>query len=270
MARESDSIIWSVLHAPRCLIGATGFIGSNLATQTGFDALTSSVDTHALSGRSYDLVVCAGAPAAKWIANANPDADRKNLETLVDSMSTIRAARFVLISTIDVFGAPVDVTEDDDPEAVAATDYGRNRRWLERQILSFEVPVHVVRLPAVFGRGLKKNFLRDLLDGTERQFPQHPESRFQWYDVTRLWDDLTKVIAAHLHLVHLAVPPITSGALATRLFGRDLTESEATQVTYHFQTNYGEHWGRNDGYVYDEPEAWRRLHAFVAGARAST
>ena len=258
-----------VAEASRCLIGATGFVGSNLAAQAPFDLAVSRANIADAYGRHFDLVVCAGAPAAKWLANADPEGDRRNLASLVASVRSIEAKRIVLISTVDVFARAIDVTEDDDADDGEPTAYGRNRRWLEREIASLEAPVHVVRLPALFGAGLKKNLLRDLLDGTEEQFPQHTESRFQWYDVARLWSDLQLVVERQLELVHLAVPPIAAGELGSRLFGRPLRSIDTEPVIYRLRTKHDAVWGRSDGYIHDEREEWRRLEAFVASARTS-
>lgn len=253
-----------------CLIGASGFVGSNLATQARFDFLGNRANITDAYGRSFDLLVCTGAPAAKWLANADPDGDRRNLEALARSLRAIDARRILLISTIDVFAEPVDMTEDDDPDRGDPTAYGRNRRWLELEVASMTAPTHVVRLPALFGAGLKKNLLRDLLDGAEETFPQHPESRFQWYDLARLWSDLQIVIAEQLSVSHFAVPPIAAGELASRLFDRELRPISAAPVAYRFRTKHHRVWGGPDGYLYDADEEWRRLEDFVALERAGT
>ena len=50
------------------LIGYSGFVGGNLLRQRSFDACFNSSNIEAIAGRSFDLVVCAGAPAEKWKA----------------------------------------------------------------------------------------------------------------------------------------------------------------------------------------------------------
>ena len=59
------------------LIGHSGFVGSNLARQTRFDSTYNSSNIESIAGQEFDLLVCAGVRAEKWIANANPDADRR-------------------------------------------------------------------------------------------------------------------------------------------------------------------------------------------------
>ena len=61
------------------LIGYTGFVGSNLARQLRFDATYNTSNIESIAGEEFDLLVCAGVRAEKWIANANPDADRAGI-----------------------------------------------------------------------------------------------------------------------------------------------------------------------------------------------
>jgi hypothetical protein len=56
------------------LIGHTGFVGGNLRRQGSYDELYNSKNIESIAERSFDLVVSAGAPAAKWIANREPEA----------------------------------------------------------------------------------------------------------------------------------------------------------------------------------------------------
>ena len=49
------------------LIGNTGFVGGNLLRQQPFDALFNSKNIDDIAGRSFDLVVCAGVRAEKWL-----------------------------------------------------------------------------------------------------------------------------------------------------------------------------------------------------------
>ena len=61
------------------LIGFSGFVGSTLLKQTHFSALYRSTNIHEIENRKFDVVVCAGAPAQKWIANRDPAVDRKSV-----------------------------------------------------------------------------------------------------------------------------------------------------------------------------------------------
>src|SRR5947209_1521880 len=96
------------------LIGHTGFVGGNLARQRRFDEFYNSRNVEQIAGRAFDLVVCSGAPAEKWRANQNPEADRVCLDRLWSALRLVSARKVILISTIDVYAAPVGVDEADD------------------------------------------------------------------------------------------------------------------------------------------------------------
>src|SRR5471032_1906206 len=93
------------------LIGHTGFVGSNLLRQARFDATYNSSNIEAIAGEEFDLLVCAGVRAEKWIANANPAADRGGIDRLIQALTTVKARRAILISSVDVFITPIEVDE---------------------------------------------------------------------------------------------------------------------------------------------------------------
>jgi len=85
------------------LIGYSGFVGGTLLKQTAFEGLYRSTNIGEIEGKSFDTVVCAGAPAQKWIANREPEADREKIEGLIAHLKSVRCKTFILISTVDVF-----------------------------------------------------------------------------------------------------------------------------------------------------------------------
>jgi len=137
------------------LIGSTGFVGGHLSAQHAFGAGYNSRTISQASGRAFDTVVCAAAPGSMMEANRFPDRDADRIGGLIDHLSRIAARRFVLVSTIAVFA---------DFTAADTTAYGANRRALERACAERFDQCLVVRLPALFGAGLKKNFLFDILN----------------------------------------------------------------------------------------------------------
>jgi hypothetical protein len=143
------------------LIGSTGFVGGVLARHVAFDAAYASATIDAIAGEVFDTVVCAGAPAAMWRANADPQGDLANLERLVGSLAKARVGKLVLVSTIAVLDDPGAGLDETTTRFETTLAYGRNRRWLETALCD-RFPTVLMRLPAVFGVGLKKNLLFDL------------------------------------------------------------------------------------------------------------
>ena len=82
----------------KALIGYTRFVGSNLLRQQHFDDCYNSANIDTIDGKSFNMVVCAGVPAEKWIANREPIKDRQNIQQLTRHMQTIEADKFVLIN----------------------------------------------------------------------------------------------------------------------------------------------------------------------------
>lgn len=190
---------------PSALIGYTGFVGSNLLGQTHFDDLYNSKNIADIRGRKYDLVVCAAPRADKWWANQNHQADFDNIQSLLASLSSIRAARFILISTIDVYGIPINVDEDSPAGGAGISPYGSNRHWLEVNICDKFPHAQIIRLPGLFGPGLKKNLIYDLIHFDYAKIP-YANGTFQFFNICDLWGILE---AWDKPLLNLVTEPVS-------------------------------------------------------------
>jgi nucleoside-diphosphate-sugar epimerase len=258
---------WSASESA-ALIGHTGFVGGNLLRQRPFGALFNSKNIDEIAGRSFDLVVCSGARAEKWKANADPQADLDNIETLTRALEHVDARMVVLISTVDVFVDPIGVDEDSPTPTANLHAYGRNRRRLE-QIIASRFDSLVVRLPALYGPGLKKNALYDLLHDNQVD-KIDARGAFQFYDVGRLWRDVEIALDNELALVHLPTEPATVGEIARAAFGIDFTnELTNPPARYDIRTRFASLFGGSDSYVERKPEVLTGIGAWVAQARAS-
>lgn len=149
---------------PSALVGSSGFVGTNLQAAHTFDALFNSSNIGDIRGRSFNSVVCAAAPATMWAANNDPDGDLTGIRALVESLSMASIGRLVLISTIAVLDDPAAGYDEVDARYETAKAYGRNRRFLEVALKERFPRRHVLRLPALFGKGIKKNFIFDLIN----------------------------------------------------------------------------------------------------------
>jgi hypothetical protein len=146
------------------LIGCTGFVGTSLLRYARFGSQFSSTNIQEARGKSFRRVVCAAAPATMWLANQDPAADRANLLGLAKVLATLDVDQFVLVSSIAVLDDPGAGYTEATVNYETAKAYGRHRRELEEFAASHFPAVHILRLPALFGPGLKKNFLFDLLN----------------------------------------------------------------------------------------------------------
>jgi len=242
------------------LIGGTGLVGGTLLRHRRFDAVYRSTTIEEIAGRRFDRIYCAGAPAEKWKANRDPDADWRNLERLLAAVTQTEARLVVLISTVDVFGEPRGVTEDDAP--TGATAYGRHRLELER-LLAARFSTLVVRLPALFGAGLRKNAVYDLLHGNQTE-KIDSRGRFQFYDLERLAGDLEAAERAGLRLVHCATEPVTVERMAREAFGiRFTNELAAAPASYDMRTRHAAVFGGCGDYLAAADETLAAMRQFV-------
>lgn len=144
------------------LVGSTGFVGGNLMASHPFDAAYHSSNVQQGFGKENDLVVYAGVPAAMFLANQDPQADLAVMRAARENLRRLNPKKLVLISSICVFADSKGKTEADEPQPEGLAAYGANRLQLERWVREDWPDALIVRLPALYGLGLKKNFLYDL------------------------------------------------------------------------------------------------------------
>ena len=251
----------------RALIGHTGFVGSNLR-QDGFSDFFNSRNFQRMSGERFDEVVCAGVSAVKWLANREPENDWAAIKTLIDVLEEAKIGRFTLISTIDVYpqtGLALD--EGEKLEDLDNHPYGRHRLLMEQWVRS-RYPNHaVVRLPALFGPGLKKNALFDLLHGNQVS-NINPAARFQWYPLVRLADDLKTVAQERLELVNLFTEPVSMQTIIDRLFpGAPVGPAVEPAPIYQLRTRHARLFGGANGYVANAPSVMAAMDDFICAHR---
>ncbi len=145
------------------IVGYTGFVGSNLYTPERFQAAYNTKNIQEAYGTKPDLLVYSGVRAEKFLANSNPEKDRENIEQAEENIQNIQPKKLVLISTIDVFRTPVKVDEMTEIETENLHPYGAHRYLLEQWARKNYPDALIVRLPALFGKNLKKNFIYDYI-----------------------------------------------------------------------------------------------------------
>ncbi|MBF4694517.1 NAD-dependent epimerase/dehydratase family protein [Fusibacter ferrireducens] len=148
----------------KALVGYTGFVGGVLCRSHAFDCLYNSKNIKEAYGTMPDLLVYCGVKAVKYIANQNPDADLQHIHETIENIKAIGAKKLILISTIDVYYAPNQMDEMTELKAdMHPEPYGRHRLMLEEWVMANVEEYHIVRLPGLFGHGIKKNFIYDMI-----------------------------------------------------------------------------------------------------------
>ncbi len=151
----------------RALVGFTGFVGSNICASGQFDGLYNSKNIGEAWFSHPDLLVYAGVRAEKYLANQNPFADMAQIDIAFDNIDKIAPKKLVLISTIDVLSNPYNADETSISDInVLKRDgqaYGANRLILEERVREKFPDALIVRLPALFGKNIKKNFIYDFI-----------------------------------------------------------------------------------------------------------
>jgi nucleoside-diphosphate-sugar epimerase len=236
------------------LIGHSGFVGSSLLAKRSYDSLFRSSDIDTIRGKSFDHLVCAGVQAMKWWANLHPEEDQAGIDRLLGPLAEVRAERFTLISTIDVYLTPRGVDEDAVVERAGHHNYGLHRLQLEDWVRRQFPQVLILRLPGLFGPGIKKNVIFDLLhdNGLDKV---HPGGVFQYYDLRRLADDIDRAWELGIDRLNLSTGQLATSEIRDRFFPcKELGGSGPAPASYDMKSKHAEAWGGADGYLYSKEQ----------------
>lgn len=242
------------------LIGYTGFIGSNILNQKSFEYLYNSKNIEEIRGRKFDFLICAGAPGTKWLANKEPEKDLETIARLMHNLTEAEIKKLVLISTIDVYHTPREVDEDSPIKKDALAPYGKHRRILE-EFVEDHFDSTVVRLPGLFGQGLKKNIIYDLLHGSTEFIPK--DGVFQFYNLAYIYNDIEKTLSNKLNAVNFVTEPVSVKEISEKIFGLTLENKIGSETPYYdVQSKYGHLWGSDNRYLYSKSKIMVDLTRF--------
>ena len=245
------------------LIGFSGFVGSTLLKQSNFENLYRSTNISNIRDLSFEMVVCSGAPAVKWLANKNPEQDKQSIDSLISHISTIKCKRFILISTVDVFKDPLLAVESTPVDTKGLHPYGLHRYQLEKFVKTHFDDFLIVRLPGLVGPGLKKNVIYDLLNNNDLDAIDH-RGVFQFYPMVNLWSDIKVAINSNCNLIHLTSEPISVKEIANECFNIDFINELDNQVAiYDFRSEFSNLYNSNSVYQYSKEEILLAIRCYA-------
>jgi len=232
------------------LIGSTGFVGQNLRDQFWFDELYNSKNIEDINGKEFELLVCAGTSGNRRIVNKNPHEDLQNIEKLKKSLRGLKVKNFILISTIEIL-TPMSA-------------YGSHRFQFELFCQETFPNCLIVRLPLIFGKGLKKNAIYDLI---HLQYDWiNFKDVYQYYYLNNLWNDINIALENDLKEINLFSEPIKISDIAHDIFNLELKPahfgSEDGRHHNYFCSNW-EIWNKKEGYVYTKEEIYNSIRGYI-------
>jgi len=246
------------------LIGFTGFVGSNLLRQYDFTDCYNSKNFHEMEEQSYNLVVCAGVSAVKWMANKEPEKDLTSIKALAGVLATIKAKRFILISTIDVYAVTQSKDERFDCASMQNHAYGTHRLEFEKFCAEQFDDCTIVRLPGLFGEGLKKNVIYDLLNDNCLEMI-NKKSSYQYYFLKYLWRDIQIAIENDIKLINLFTEPVPTEDIHQTFFAsKNIGQEEVPEGHYDLYTKYAKNWNNSGNYIYTKDEMIEQLSDFIS------
>lgn len=251
----------------RLLVGNTGLIGKTLKDEIEFDYEFNSKNIQDLVNldidpSTTDLYLCC-LPATKWLVNKDPQADLDNIFSILSIITKKEYNNVILYSTIDVYGeAPLE-SDESYPLQISTPSYGSNRLLFE-QLISNIVrykKLLILRLPALFGKHIKKNILFDLLNNNDIHKINY-NSKYQWYNLKDLVEDTfhyLNLIEKNLLTINLFSEPIdTSKILELFNVDKSKVDSKSKEIIYNYKTNFN-----TTRYFKNKSEILQEINEFI-------
>jgi hypothetical protein len=252
------------------LIGYTGFVGGNIDAQADFSDKYNTSNIDDIDGKDYDLVVSAATYAEMWKINQDPEGDRAQIEGLINHLRNVKAKKFVLISTVGVYKSPNGADEDTPLDTDGLPAYGTNRIPLEDFVRDNFKESLIVRLPGLFGQGLKKNVIFDLMNNNMVE-KIHSQGVYQYYNLANIWKDINVALDAGLPLVNFATEPVRTDEVAAYAFGIENFDQQPEGIKPAFWDMHSKHaslYGGTPPYLYSKQQVLDDIKAFVKAQKA--
>lgn len=247
----------------KILIGYTGLVGKTLTKSIQFDQVfnSSNIKEYLNTDKTNAELYLACLPAEKWKANQDPSSDLVNIQNIFGLISQFKYSKVVLISTIDVYSeSPLGSTETTVP-SFEQWGYGSNRYLFEQMVMMLQSPIkQVFRLPGLFGEGLKKNLIYDLIHNHRIEFID-PSSTLQWYDLSNLAQDITQTLTSGVF--NLFPEPLHTKEIIA-LFDYPIEDlgTPKHNIMYDFKTKH-----TSTGYIKNKNQVLIELNSYINETR---
>ena len=239
------------------LIGYTGFIGSNLINFKKNIFKFNSKNIHEIKNQKFDIVICAGTSSKIWLAKKNPKLDKQKINFLIKYLKTIKAKKFVLISTCEVYGKNESTIETSNNYSKRNNHYGINRLYLENFIQKNFNKSYIIRLPIVYGKNFSKNCIYDLIYKNNID-KLNGKDLVQIYNVVNLKKHINYVLKQNIYKLNISSEPVKLSLLGKKYFNINLDEKKPFR-----KMNMKSIYGNKKGYFTSKLDCLNDLENFL-------
>jgi sugar phosphate isomerase/epimerase len=245
------------------LFGYTGLVGSTILTKYKFNYFYNSKNINDAKYKNFDTIFICCIPAIKWFANKFPEKDEKDIEYIKNIFKTIKANHIILISTIDIY---VNINNKYNENTLINYNnnhtYGKNRYLFEVFIKEHFINYNIIRLPALFGQGLKKNIIYDLINNNNINLIS-TNTLFQWYNLEWIKDDIDICIINNIKKCNLFTEPIETTHILN-LFDYNYNDNPQNVLKYDTHTNYSSFFNSNiNNYIRNKDIVFNDIKKFI-------
>lgn len=147
----------------------------------------------------HDILIVAAPCGRRFVVEQDPKKDLLDCSKVVDTVSKCVYNKLIHISSQDVLDATV---------------YGKNRKWIEEQILQFSNSVSL-RIGKALAAGLERNVLSDI--ATAQWLDKiNLNSNYQWYPIHRILHDSNSLFASGKNVDVFLSRPISNNEIVTK------------------------------------------------------
>jgi hypothetical protein len=213
------------------IIGYDTLVGSNLLQFYKFDNFYNSNNFKDAKNKSFDIMYFCNIPYIKLHSNKYSDEYPIVIKNIIDILDTINVNKFILISTIDVYkNVNSQLDEDYKINFNENNNYSKNIFLFEEYIKNRYQDHYIIRLPKVFGHGLKKNIIYDLIHNNNVNNISL-NSIFQWYYLDWLKNDIDIILKNNIRVCNFFTEPVNTYKII-KVF------KNIYEIDYEFQIEY--------------------------------
>jgi len=245
------------------LIGYTGLVGKHILNNAehNIDFIYNTKNINEIKNKEFDLLICSCLSGNKRIVNENSTDDFNNVIFLMNVLNTIKVNKLILISTIEVYDKNF-IDESHNIDSTKLNPYGRNR-YIFENYCNKKFNSYIIRLPVIFGKGIKKNVIFDLVN---KKFEYiNLNDIIQFYDLNNIYTDIIKIINNDLKISNLISEPILIKTLAKDIFNINLDHNNKNNLrNYNIYSIHYKLWNNSiDRYLYNKTQIYTSITDYL-------